>query len=101
MESSCFLNHNKDSICHVTSRSPDPEISPNSLSSPQMLPSSETSITITIRSDTVRFGTVPRTVRSDTKLYDTVLGVFNAVQYGTSCNQDFEHVTVSVSFVQG
>ena len=29
MGSLCFLNHNKDSICPIISRSPDPEISPN------------------------------------------------------------------------
>ena len=45
--------------------------------------------------------TVPRTVRYNTKLYDIVPGVFDAVQYGTPCNQDFVHVTVPFSFVQG
>ena len=58
---------------------PDPEISPNSLSSPQMPPFSETIVTLPIRLDTVRFSTVTRTIRSDTELYDTVLGVFDAV----------------------
>ena len=79
--------HNKDLICLVcTSRSPDPEISPNSLPSSQMPPFSERVVTIPIRSDTVRFSTVTRIVRSDTELYDTVLGVLNALQYGTPCN---------------
>ena len=55
---------------------------------------SETTVTIPIRSDTVRFSTVARTVRSDTKMYDNVPGVFNIVQYGTQCNQDYIHVTV-------
>jgi len=62
---------------------------------------SETIITVPIRSVTVRFGTVPRTSRSDTKMYDIVPGVFNTVQYGTPCNQDFVYVTVPFSFGQG
>jgi hypothetical protein len=94
MESLCVLNHNKDSTCPVTSRSLDPEISPNSLSSSQMPPFSETIVAVPIRSYTVRLSTVTRTVRSDTELYDTVLGVLNAVQYGTPCNQDYVSVTV-------
>ena len=61
----------------------------------------ETVVTVPVSSDTVRFNTVPRIVRSDTKLYDTVLGVFNAVHYGTPCTQDFVLVTVPFSFVQG
>ena len=66
-----------------------------------MPPFSETLFKVPIRSDTVRFITVPRIVRSDTKLYDSVPGVFNTVQYGTPCNQDFVPVTVPFSFVQG
>ena len=72
IESVYFLKHKQDSICSVTSRSIDPEISPNSLSSPQMPPFSETIVTVPIRANTVRFSTVPRTVRSDTELYDIV-----------------------------
>jgi hypothetical protein len=34
-------------------------------------------------------------------MYDSVLGVFNTVQYGTPCNKDSVHVTVPFSFVQG
>jgi hypothetical protein len=49
IESLCFLNHNKDSICLVTSRSQYSEISPNSLSSPHILPFVETIVTIPIR----------------------------------------------------
>jgi len=45
--------------------------------------------------------TVPRTVRSDTKLFDIVSGVFDAVQYGTPCIQDSALVTVPFSFVKG
>jgi len=71
-----------------------------------MLPFSETllktqSLTVPIRSDTVRFSTVPRIAHSDTEMYDTVPGVFNTVQYGTLCNKDFVPATVSFSFVQG
>jgi hypothetical protein len=88
IESLCFLNHDKDSISPITSRDLDSEISPNPLSAPQMPPFSETSVTIPIRSDMVRFGTVPRTIRSDIELYNTVPGVFDAVHYGTPCNPD-------------
>ena len=66
-----------------------------------MPPFSETVVTVPIRPDTVRFSTVTRTVRSDIKLYDTVPGVFNAVQYGTPYNQDYVPATVPFSFVQG
>ena len=66
-----------------------------------MSPFSENVVTILIRSDTVRFSTVPRTVRSDTQLYDIVPGVFNTVQYGTPCNQNCVPATVPFSFVQG
>ena len=68
---------------------PDPELSPKSLSSFQMPQFSETIATIPMRSDSVRFDHVPHTVRSDAKLYDNVPGVFDAVQYGTPCSQDF------------
>ena len=54
----------------------------------------ETLVTVPIRSDTVRFSIVTRNVRSDTELYDIVLGVFNTIQYGTPCNQDFVPITV-------
>ena len=40
-------------------------------------------------------------MRSNTELYDIVLGVFDAVQYGTPCYQDFVPITVAFSFVQG
>ena len=59
-----------------------------------MTPFSETLASEPIRSDTARLSTVPRIVRSDKELYDTVPGVFNTVQYGTPCNQDSVHVTV-------
>ncbi len=101
MVSLCFLNHDKVSICPVTSRGLDPEISPNPLSSPQMPPFSETLVIEPMRSNTVRFSTVPRTVRSDTKLYNTVPNVFDAVQYGTPCNPDFVPIMAPFSFVEG
>ena len=66
-----------------------------------MPPFSETIVTIPIRSNTVRFNTVPRNVRSDRELYNIVPSVFNAVQYGTPYNQDFVPITVPFSFVQG
>jgi hypothetical protein len=62
---------------------------------------SETLVTTTICSDTVRFNTVPRIVRSDTKMYDNVPGVFNTVLHGTPCNQNYVPITVPFSFVQG
>jgi hypothetical protein len=61
----------------------------------------ETLVTVPVRSNTVRFGTVPRTVRSDIEMYDIVPCVFDGVQYGTPCIQDCVHVTVPFSFVQG
>ena len=101
IESFCFSNHDIDSVFHVTSRSPDPEISPNLLSSPQIPPFSETVVTLPIRLDTVRFSTVRCIVRSDTELYNNVLGVFYAVQYGTPCNPDFVPIAVPFSLVEG
>jgi hypothetical protein len=71
-ESSCLKNHNKDSICLVIYQNPDQEISPNTLSS------SETIVTVSLRTYTVRFIIVPRTVRFDTELYDIVPSVFDA-----------------------
>ena len=65
---------------------------------PQFL---ETVVTVPIRSDTVRFITVPRTVRSHKEMYDIVPSVFNTVHYGTPCDQDYVPVTVPFSFVQG
>ena len=62
---------------------------------------SEKIVTVPICLDTIRFSTVPRTLRSDTKMYDDVLGVFNTVQYGTPCNQDFVPDSVPFSFAQG
>jgi len=66
-----------------------------------MPPFSETSVTVPIYPDTVQFGTAPCTVRSDIELYNIVLGVFDAVQYGTPCNPDFVPITVPFSFVEG
>ena len=102
IESLCLQSHNKDSIRPVISPIIDPEIL-NSLSFCQMPLFRETVVTVPIRADTVRFDIVPRTIvtiRSDTRLYDTVLGVFHAVQYGTPCKQDFVPITVPFSFVQ-
>ena len=48
----------------------------------------ETSVAIPERLDTVRLSTVPRTARSNTELYDTEPGVFDAVRYRTPCIQD-------------
>ena len=62
---------------------------------------SETIVTVPIRVDTVRFSTVLGIVRSDTKMYDNLPSMFDAVQYGTPCNQDSIHVTVPFLFVQG
>jgi hypothetical protein len=95
------MKHDKDSIYPITSRGPDPEISPNPLSSPQMPPFSEKIVTVPIRSDTVRFDTVPRTIRSDIELYNIVPSVFDAVQYGMNINPDFVPITVPFSFVEG
>ena len=69
-------------------------MSPKSLSSPQMPQFLETIVTIPIRSDMVRISTVPRIVRSPVEMYDIVPGVFNTIQYGTPCNQDFVPITV-------
>ena len=66
-----------------------------------MPPFPEIIVTVPIRSDTVHFSTVQRTLRSPTEMYDIVPCVFNTVQYGTPCNQDSVHVTVPFSFVQG
>jgi hypothetical protein len=77
------------------------EKSPNPLSAPQMPPFSEKLVTIPIRSDTVRFGTAPRTIRSDIEFYNIVPCVFDAVQHGTSSNLDFVPITVPFSFVEG
>jgi hypothetical protein len=76
-------------------------MSPNPLSAPQMPPFSGPSVTIPIRSDTVRFGTVPRIVRSDIEMYNTVPSVFDVVQYGTPCNPDFVPIMAPFSFVEG
>ena len=84
----CSKEHNKDSICLVIYQNPDQEISPNTLSS------SETIVTVSLRTYTVRFIIVPRTVRFDTELYDIVPSVFDVVQYGTPCNQDYVLVTI-------
>ena len=54
-----------------------------------------------IRSDTVRFSTLPRTTRSDTERYNNAPSVFDAVQYGTPCNPNFVPITVPFSFVEG
>ena len=61
----------------------------------------ETKVTTPTRADTVRFSNVPRIVRSDAEIYGTILGVFDALHYGTPCNQDYVHVTAPFSFLQG
>jgi len=73
IESLYMENHNNDSICHVVFQSLDPELSPKSLLSFQMPQFLETVAIVPMRSQLVRFDTIPRTVRSDTKLHEIKL----------------------------
>ena len=73
------------------------EKSPNPLSAPQMPPFSEKLVTVPIRLDTVRIGTVQRTIRYDIELYNTAPDVFDAVQYGTNSSPDFQCYVITIS----
>jgi hypothetical protein len=97
----CMENHSKYAIYPFTFQSLYRELSPYSSSSSQIPLFSETVVILTVRSDTVRLSTVPRTVRDDTELYNTIPGALDAVQCGTTCNQYYVLVTVPFSFVQG
>ena len=85
----------------VIYQKPDKEISPNSLSISQIPLFSKTIVTVHVPTDTVRISTVSCDVRSNTKLYDTIPSVFDAVQYETPCNQHFVRVTILFLFVHG
>ena len=61
---------------------------------PTMPTTLEGIVTVPIRSNMVRFSSVPHIVRSNTEMYGTVPSVFDAIQYGTPCNQDFVPITV-------
>ena len=78
-----FLKHNKDSICPVLSRGPNQEISPNSLSSPQMPPFSKTIVIVPIPYVHIRYDSVPYHVLYVPILNRTILYHVCSMPYNT------------------